>query len=209
MTVNLHVHGMDCPDCAAKLEGSIKRLPGVTSAHVDFAGGILTAEVDVPGTEQRVRQTIRSLGYGVDDGTQQVTSELQIKGMDCPDEKALVEKVLTDIPGLERFEANLMTGRLRIVHDPKALPRIMAALKMRDLRQPSPGRHSLLKVSGYVMPGRFPPVWLAHLWVSGFCYTSWKLERYGKSRHICWPSAVAAGSSPARVSPPPATVLWT
>jgi len=129
MTVNLHIHGMDCPDCAAKLEGSIKPLPGVTSVRVDFAGGILTAEVDSPETAQRIQRIIRSLGYGVDDGTQQVTSELQIKGMDCPDEKSLVEKMLTDIPGLKRFDANLMTGRLRIVHESKALPRIIAALE--------------------------------------------------------------------------------
>jgi len=128
MTLSLRIQGMDCPDCAAKLEGSIKLLPEVTNVHVDFAGGILTAEVGSPETTQRVRQTIRSLGYDVDDDAQRVTSVLQVKGMDCPEEKSLVEKVLTGIPGLDHFEANLITRRLRIVHDPKALPHIIAAL---------------------------------------------------------------------------------
>jgi len=54
--------------------------------------------------------------------TQQVVTVFQVKGMDCPEEKSLVEKVLTGIPGLDRFEANLMSRRLRIVHDPEILP---------------------------------------------------------------------------------------
>lgn len=129
--VSLRIQGMDCPDCAAKIEKVVGALPGVTNVQVDFAGESLLAEAISDESIQRMRETIHSLGYGIEDGEKRVTSVLQVEGMDCAEEKALVEKVLTGVPGLERFEVNLMSQRLRITHDPKALPltRITAVLE--------------------------------------------------------------------------------
>ena len=129
MRLSLRIQGMDCHDCAAKIEKVVGQLPGVAEARVDFTGQTLSAQVDSPKTAERIQETIRSLGYGVEDGAKWVASVLQVKGMDCAEEKALVEKALTGVPGLERFEINLMTRRLRIVHDSKALPHIIAALE--------------------------------------------------------------------------------
>lgn len=127
--VSLRIQGMDCPDCAAKIEKVVGALPGVTNVQVDFAGESLLAEAISDESKQRMRETIRSLGYGIEDGA--VTSVFQVKGMDCAEEKALVEKALTGVPGLVRFEVNLMSQRLRITHDPKVLPltRITAVLE--------------------------------------------------------------------------------
>jgi len=130
-SLGFRVQGMDCPDCAAKIEKVVKQLPEVGNVHVDFTGETLVAEVSSDESIQRIRDTIGSLGYGVDDSTKQAISVLQVKGMDCLEEKALVEKILTGVSGLERFEINLMNQRLRITHDPKALPltRITAILE--------------------------------------------------------------------------------
>ncbi|MBZ0071909.1 MAG: cadmium-translocating P-type ATPase [Gammaproteobacteria bacterium] len=121
---------MDCPDCATKVEKVVSELPGVTEVHVDFAGETLSAQVLSPDGVDRVRDTVRTLGYGIVEGAHRVTSVLRVEGMDCAEETALVEKALTGLPGLERFEVNLMTERLTVVHDNIILPagHLIAAL---------------------------------------------------------------------------------
>ncbi|WP_040881426.1 heavy metal translocating P-type ATPase [Mariprofundus ferrooxydans] len=120
---SLRIQGMDCPDCAARIEKAVVRLPGVANVRVNFIGETLSAEVNSEESMQRMRKAICSLGYSVEeDGEKRVTSVLQVKGMDCSEEKVLVEKVLTGIPGLERFDVNLMSQRLRVIHDPNILP---------------------------------------------------------------------------------------
>ena len=124
------IDGMDCSDCAAKIEKVVGELPGVSDVRVDFAGETLSANVDSSKTAEQLRATVGSLGYGIAEGTPRVTSVLRVEGMDCAEEKTLVEKALTGLPGLERFEVNLMTERLTVVHDTGALPvgRLIAAL---------------------------------------------------------------------------------
>lgn len=48
----LMIGNMNCPNCAAKLEGSARKLNGVKEANVSFGTGALTVEYD----EQMVRQ---------------------------------------------------------------------------------------------------------------------------------------------------------
>jgi len=36
--LHCRIEGMDCPDCATKVEKVVSELPGVTEVHVDFAG---------------------------------------------------------------------------------------------------------------------------------------------------------------------------
>lgn len=129
-TLLCRIEGMDCPDCATKVEKVVSELPGVTEVHVDFAGETLSAQVLSIDDVNRIRDTIRALGYGVVEGAPRVTSVLRVEGMDCAEETALVEKALTGLPGLERFEVNLMTERLTVVHDNSTLPvgHLIAAL---------------------------------------------------------------------------------
>ena len=42
----LLVTGMDCPDCAAKVEKAVKRMPGVGNATIVFPAGRLNVEYD-------------------------------------------------------------------------------------------------------------------------------------------------------------------
>lgn len=64
MTVSLHVQGMDCPGCAAKLEGSIKPLPGVTSVRGEGAMVVFLfalAQVLEGRAMDRARNAVRAL----------------------------------------------------------------------------------------------------------------------------------------------------
>jgi len=71
-----HIEGMDCPDCAAKIEKVVGVVQRLAKARVDFTGETLTAQVDSPETAARVRGTIRSLGYDIAEGGHRITSIL-------------------------------------------------------------------------------------------------------------------------------------
>ncbi len=152
-TLQCRIEGMDCPDCAAKIEKVLSELPGVTEVNVDFAGEILSAQVLLPDALKQIHNTVRSLGYSIAEDTHRVTSVLRVEGMDCAEETALVEKALTGLRGLERFDVNLMTERLTVVHDNSALPvdYLIAALDGVGLKAASFGESK--EVAGF---------WLRH-----------------------------------------------
>ena len=55
------ISGMDCGDCAAKLEKRLSALPGVKSAAVNFGAGKLTVEHNT--TDSILIQTVKQAGY--------------------------------------------------------------------------------------------------------------------------------------------------
>jgi Cd2+/Zn2+-exporting ATPase len=61
----LKITGLDCVDCAKGLEASIAYLEGVDSARLSFFDATLTVQGKV--REDRLRDMIAKLGYGVDD----------------------------------------------------------------------------------------------------------------------------------------------
>ena len=60
----LHVTGMDCADCAVKLQGALRREHGVRSADVNFGAATLAIAIDPSQTElPDVFRAVRRLGY--------------------------------------------------------------------------------------------------------------------------------------------------
>ena len=60
----LHVTGMDCADCAQKLQGALRREPGVTQADVNFGAATLALVLDPQQTDvAKVYTAVRRLGY--------------------------------------------------------------------------------------------------------------------------------------------------
>ncbi len=55
------IEGMDCPDCALKLEQGIRRLKGVQAAQVDYTLGRLQIEGQVDA--DAIRKRVEALGY--------------------------------------------------------------------------------------------------------------------------------------------------
>ncbi len=129
------VEGMDCPDCAAKLEHVVARLPGVGRVQVDFARQTLSARLASPEAAQGVRAAVHQLGYRVAEAGP-VTTVLQVQGMDCAEERVLVERALGGLPGVRGVQINLVSQRLTVTHDPRRLPveRLIAALAEVGLR---------------------------------------------------------------------------
>jgi Zn2+/Cd2+-exporting ATPase len=60
----LHVTGMDCADCAAKLQGALRKERGVRAADVSFGAATLTVAIDPAQTDLGgVFTAVRRLGY--------------------------------------------------------------------------------------------------------------------------------------------------
>jgi Cd2+/Zn2+-exporting ATPase len=60
----LHVTGMDCADCAVKLQGALRREPGVQQADVNFGAATLALVLDPERTDlTRLYTAVRRLGY--------------------------------------------------------------------------------------------------------------------------------------------------
>ena len=51
MKTKYSVVGLDCPNCAAKLEGMIAKVEGIDSAKINFLSEKLTVESDLPAAE--------------------------------------------------------------------------------------------------------------------------------------------------------------
>ncbi|UCC80511.1 MAG: cadmium-translocating P-type ATPase [Candidatus Zixiibacteriota bacterium] len=60
--ISLGIQGMDCPDCAMKLEKGISGMPGVDSVNVDFISGKMTA-IGTGISESDIAGEVKSLGY--------------------------------------------------------------------------------------------------------------------------------------------------
>jgi len=62
----ISIEGMDCSDCALVIEHSVGRMDGVLHCNVNFAAGVLRAELDGQKTNRRaIEGRIRSLGYAI------------------------------------------------------------------------------------------------------------------------------------------------
>lgn len=60
------VTGMDCGACAAKVRGTVERLPGVSDVEVTFVAERLSLTLDASRTPpERVEAAVRAIGYGI------------------------------------------------------------------------------------------------------------------------------------------------
>ena len=116
------IEGLDCPDCLSSVEKAVNQLAGVSGVQVNFPTRSLTARIDSPWLGKEIEARLHALGYEARTFTTQITSSLRVEGMCCSEEKRLVEKALSSLPGLGNLEINLVNKQLTIQHDPELLP---------------------------------------------------------------------------------------
>ncbi len=62
--ITLKIQGMECPNCAMKLESLEDRLEGILRAEASYHKGLLTIEfMDGLISEEAIRAEIERLGY--------------------------------------------------------------------------------------------------------------------------------------------------
>jgi Cd2+/Zn2+-exporting ATPase len=116
------VEGMDCADCAVKIESAVSKVKGVALAQVFLSSSTLVVEPagDDPDTGEIVR-AVERLGYKAKPEEAGQSISLYVEGMDCADEVAIIEKKLKSLSGILNFEVNLAAENLEVTYDPLRL----------------------------------------------------------------------------------------
>lgn len=114
------LEGLDCADCAAKLEKSIRQLPGVKNARVNFGASKMTVEHST-GTDN-ILKAVDHAGYNAEletSGARTRSSTFRLSGLDCADCAAKLEKRLANTPGVESVEVNFGAAKMTVKHTAK------------------------------------------------------------------------------------------
>jgi P-type Cu+ transporter len=106
----LPIEGMTCATCAARVEKSLRALPGV-NATVNLASEQAEVEFDpTRASPAAMAEAIARAGYEVPHERR----ELAITGMTCASCSGRVEKALAGVPGVTRAEVNLATEKASV-----------------------------------------------------------------------------------------------
>jgi Cd2+/Zn2+-exporting ATPase len=118
----LLVAGIDCPDCAAKVEKAVRRMLGVVNATFVFPAGSLNVEYNPQQISvTQVVEKVKKLGYEALEDNQKIseisqTTDFCIAGMDCPDCAAKLEKRIVKVPGVKTAQVNFGASKMTVVH---------------------------------------------------------------------------------------------
>jgi len=113
----LNIEGMDCADCATKIEKHIGKLDGVKLAKIDFINGKLNVEFEDTQTNlEYIKQEINNIGYSVREISQIQNTTLIVEGMDCPDESRPIEDRLRKLACVQNIQFNLVANKLILEH---------------------------------------------------------------------------------------------
>ncbi|MHB1174061.1 MAG: heavy metal translocating P-type ATPase [Sulfuriferula sp.] len=106
----LKITGMTCASCVARVEKSLRKVPGVNDVSVNLATeqASITANTDVSTTD--LVAAIQQAGYDI--AVQEIN--LGILGMTCASCVGRLEKALSKIPGVRSVSVNLATEQARI-----------------------------------------------------------------------------------------------
>jgi len=129
------VDGLDCADCAAKLEKGIGKLTGVIDAKVNFATAKMKVTYDQAQLQsEQIEKAVNGFGYraalipvaGSPSGAQQ--SVFQVSGLDCGDCAAKLEKRVAALAGVVSAQVNFTAGKMTVEHT-SPLADILQAVK--------------------------------------------------------------------------------
>ena len=125
--MELQITGMTCASCVARVEKTLKALPGIDLASVNLATEIATLRSAAPIDVASVIGAIDKAGYGV----AAQTIDLAITGMTCASCVGRVEQALGKVPGVLKATVNLATERaaVRAASGALAVDELIVAIK--------------------------------------------------------------------------------
>ncbi|MBP1722077.1 MAG: heavy metal translocating P-type ATPase, partial [Deltaproteobacteria bacterium] len=155
------IEGLDCPDCALKLEQALAKIPGVTWVSINFTTSKIWFEYEPEEVNrEQILAAISRAGYRFREpeiaavAPEASASSFQIKGLDCPDCAAKLQKRISLLEGVHEASLNYASATLLVRHDTEKTGRadILAAvedagyqanLKAGDTTEPGAGFFSI------------------------------------------------------------------
>ena len=127
MTKEFILKGLDCPHCSAEIEKEVGTLDGVRSSIVNLMKQTLTIDVE-PTAAAAVADRIETIVHShepdvavCEKTAPQVTKVYLLKGLDCPNCSAKIEKEVGELDGVSSSSVNLMKQTLTISADAAAI----------------------------------------------------------------------------------------
>ena len=112
--------GLDCPNCSAKIEKEVGELGGVASSTVNLMNQTLTVQVGT-SVATSLLDTVTTIVHShepdveVSEKTEPaVTKVYLLKGLDCPNCSAKIEKEVGELDGVTSSTVNLMNQTLTV-----------------------------------------------------------------------------------------------
>ncbi|WP_284014460.1 heavy metal translocating P-type ATPase [Halobaculum litoreum] len=127
--LTLSVPGMDCASCAAKVERSVRDVPGVTGVDPRPTTGTLSVATDGSTDRAAVVAAVEAAGYDVADDLESVT--LSVPEMDCASCANKVTGALERADGVREVDTRPTVGDVVLRYDPAAtsLEALVAAVE--------------------------------------------------------------------------------
>lgn len=117
------LQGLDCPHCAAVIEREVGELDGVHTSVMNLMQQTLTIDVDAPSSAS-VAKHIETIVHIHEPHVQvsektalAITKTYLLKGLDCPNCSAKIEKEVGHLDGVNSSAVNLMKQTLTICVD--------------------------------------------------------------------------------------------
>ena len=115
-TINIPVTGMSCANCALTIERTVKKLPGVKAATVNFATEQASLSFDPDQVQvEKLVEKIQDAGYGV----AKATVDIPVTGMTCANCAMTIERTLKKkVPGVVNASVNFASERASVEYIP-------------------------------------------------------------------------------------------
>lgn len=124
------IEGLDCPDCALKLEQSLAKTPGITWVSINYATSKIWFEYEPEEiSRDQIVAAIARAGYQTREPeitavTQAATrSSFLLKGLDCPDCAAKLQKRISLLEGVHEAIVNYANATLLVRHESEKIGR--------------------------------------------------------------------------------------
>ena len=120
VTKSYSLKGLDCPNCSAKIEKEVGELDGVQSSVVNLMKQTLTINVTQTAADtiaSQIETIVHSHEPDVEvqeETVMNVTKSYSLKGLDCPNCSAKIEKEVGELDGVQSSVVNLMKQTLTI-----------------------------------------------------------------------------------------------
>jgi Cu+-exporting ATPase len=114
--INIPVTGMSCANCALTIERTVKKVPGVKAATVNFATEEASLSFDPDEVQvEKLVEKIQDAGYGV----AKATVDIPVTGMTCANCAMTIERTLKKkVPGVVNASVNFASERAHVEYIP-------------------------------------------------------------------------------------------
>ena len=158
------INGLDCPDCAAKVEKVVKMMPGVVAVNITYPTGKLRVDYDPHlASSKQVIDKVKVLGYDAAEelksslGSNDKITTFRLQGLDCADCAAKLEKRVATAPGVNQAQVNFAASKMVVKHQGTAAEILAVIDKMGysgEVDQPARRKEtaSFWKTNQYVIP---------------------------------------------------------